>query len=941
MEGSDDIIVNKFSISRGGKRLFHDSKLALIHGRRYGLIGANGCGKSTLMHVVATGEVEEIRDATPPNIDILLVEQEVEASDDITAIQMVVSADTRRTTLLAESKKLERLLNAYEMSLDEENEITPQELADGGVKFVPERDLEGEDLSKGATVRFEGRDVTVLEGKDSDGDVTIQDSSFDEDGMLASRLSEVYDELTDIGADSAEQRASAILSGLQFLEDQKGWPTSAFSGGWRMRISLARALFRKPRLLMLDEPTNHLDLHAVVWLEGYLQKWKHTLVVVSHDRDFLTTVCTDMLHCWRTKLVHYPGNYEVFEKIFKSRLEEYRQEYERQQKRLKELRKQGKASKDLGKKDGGADSASYKKQMAAVLGKNSKGKELAGFSGAADGSDAEDEMLEQITDKNMYISFNVAGEIPMPILAVDQVSFGYKKLIDGTEPPQYKQMDFLFEQVDFGLNMDSRVALVGANGTGKSTLLKLMLDELQPSVGEVRQSRSCKIGVYNQHSCDQLAAGIRLAKGEKLTPVTYLQHTFPSINVQEIRNALGRFGLEGHHHLQEISTLSGGQKSRVVFVELGLRRCHLLLLDEPTNHLDLETVDALVKALTLFKGGVLVITHNVSLINKVCNEIWVIENKSVNVFQGEFEEYRDMLAEALQEFYDEDPEEKKRERERAAAAAIKREAAAQAEDPNRPKSKAERDRERAQARAAKKAKDEADRLAKEQAEAEAAAAEAAKAAEEARLQKEAQERQLLRESSLAKAAISAQAIPLADALAQLLCTASPIEACGGLLVLCQLHTPLALIRPLVSALFTHNPLLHSDATAAVATTANEATTTGSAASQQESFAARLLTAWQQPIGWLVCRCEELWQAQSELLGAFESLCGVQQPQLLPQAALMLKAMWEAQLVAEDVLLDWAAKPRVGSEHAAARRVQKFVTPFIQWLRTAEVMTTEE
>eukprot|EP00965_Chrysotila_dentata_P183904 6072201-Pleurochrysis_carterae.AAC.1 len=175
----------------------------------------------------------------------------------------------------------------------------------------------------------------------------------------------------------------------------------------------------------------------------------------------------------------------------------------------------------------------------------------------------------------------VAGEIAMPILAVDNVSFHYENQED------------LFTDVDFGLNMDSRVALVGANGTGKSTLLKLMLSELTPTRGEVRQSRSCKIGVYNQHSCDQLAAGMRLAKGEVLSPVSYLAHTFPSMSTQEIRNALGKFGLEGHHHLQAIETLSGGQKSRVVFVELGLRRCHLLLLDEPTNHLDLETVDCL------------------------------------------------------------------------------------------------------------------------------------------------------------------------------------------------------------------------------------------------------------------------------------------------------------------------------------------------------------
>ena len=171
---------------------------------------------------------------------------------------------------------------------------------------------------------------------------------------------------------------------------------------------------------------------------------------------------------------------------------------------------------------------------------------------------------------------------------------------------------------------------VGANGTGKSTLLKLMLQDLEPVKGEVRQSRMCKVGVYNQHSCDQLAKDVRLAKGEKLTPVSFLMHTFPEIKYQDVRNALGRFGLEGQHHEQDIHTLSGGQKSRVVFVELGLKRTHLLLLDEPTNHLDLETVDALVTALKEFKGGVMVITHNVSLINAVCSQVHTMDTLTPN-----------------------------------------------------------------------------------------------------------------------------------------------------------------------------------------------------------------------------------------------------------------------------------------------------------------------
>ena len=288
MEGSDDVHVHKFSISRGGKPLFKDCPLSLAHGRRYGLIGPNGCGKSTLMTAIGKQTNEEIMAGIPPQMDILLVEQEVAASKTISAVEMVVLADERRTALLKEEKELTK------------------QLEEGGVKYVQQEKLKGESFEVGAKVTFEGRAVTILEGKDHEGDYTIQDA-FDEDGAIAGRLTEVHEELTDIGADSAEARASAILTGLQFLEEQKSWPTASFSGGWRMRLSLARALFRKPRLLLLDEPTNHLDLHAVLWLETYLQSWQKTLVVVSHARSFLNSVCTDILHFQNKSIARHVG----------------------------------------------------------------------------------------------------------------------------------------------------------------------------------------------------------------------------------------------------------------------------------------------------------------------------------------------------------------------------------------------------------------------------------------------------------------------------------------------------------------------------------------------------------------------------------------------------------------------------------------------------------
>ncbi len=554
---ANDIIVDKFSIALGGKILFSEASLTINQGKRYGLIGVNGCGKTTLMKFIKNKE-EEFEKAIPNHIDILLLEQEILPSDS-TALESVLDSDEVRTRLLNEKETLENQID---------------------------------------------------ENPDSDD---IDD--------LYEKLQEIEDELDEIQAHSAEARASKILSGLQFTEEQKSWPTKLFSGGWRMRISLARALFRKPKLLLLDEPTNHLDLHAVLWLEDYIMnEYKNSIIVVSHDKSFLDNICTDILHCFMSKLNHYSGSYSSFEKQYKTFLETYIKSYDEQQKRIAQLKKQSKAIEKVESRE----SKSKKEQREEIASKNK-----ISLHKKESEEVEQPKLLEPIKENKMKIIFTSAGDASSPIIKIDNISFGYTET--------------LFEHLSFGIDINSRIAIVGPNGTGKSTLLKLINQEIHPLTGEVWVDRRVRIGVFNQHAVDQLNID--------LTPIEYIQSIHSKnldgseLKYQDIRNLLGKFGLKGSNQDQKMNTLSGGQKARVVFVELSLKKSHLLLLDEPTNHLDLETIDCLIEGLKEYEGGILIITHNVSLIEDITNEIWICDGTNISKFDGEFKDYKNSLLE--------------------------------------------------------------------------------------------------------------------------------------------------------------------------------------------------------------------------------------------------------------------------------------------------------
>lgn len=541
-ENASDIKVEKFSISARGKDLFVNANLSITAGRRYGLVGPNGMGKTTLLTHIAARKL-----AIPPNIDILLCEQDVEANDE-PAFEVVLKADKKRLHLLEEETRLIQL------------------------------------------------------SEKGDDDAT-------------EKLKEVYVELEAIGAASAESRVRRILAGLGFTTEMQKRPVNHFSGGWRMRVSLARALFLEPTLLMLDEPTNHLDLNAVIWLDNYLQNWKKTLLIVSHDQYFLDSVCTDIVHLDQQKLHYYRGNYEQFKKMYQQKVREQEKAYNRQQKHLKDLKASGQSRKQAEEK------------TKAVQGrKNKKG----GRKG--DMPDEDDlEPVELIKKPKEYVvkfSFPLPPPLNPPILGLKSVTFGY--------PNQPK----LFNDLDFGIDMKSRVAVVGNNGVGKSTFLKLLIGHLEPLKGEAIRNHRLRLGSYNQHSADQLNMDD--------SPVEYLQKKY-NINYQDSRKHLGRFGLVSHAHTIKTKDLSGGQKSRVAFADLALSTPDVIVLDEPTNNLDIESIDALAEAINEFTGGVILVSHDARLILETSCQLWVVEDQSITEVDGDFDDYRQEILEKLGE----------------------------------------------------------------------------------------------------------------------------------------------------------------------------------------------------------------------------------------------------------------------------------------------------
>jgi len=420
-------------------------------------------------------------------------------------------------------------------------------------------------------------------------------NSGNSDANLTTELSEIYQKLQLIEADKAISKASIILRGLGFSAEMQERPTKSFSGGWRMRLALARALFSKPDLLLLDEPTNMLDIKAIIWLENYLQNWPSTLLVVSHDRNFLETVPTDIIHLHSQRLDVYKGDYLQFEKTKNEKLKAQRREYEAQMAQRSHVQEF-------------IDRFRYNANRAASVQSKIK-------------------MLEKMPElkpieKELIVTLRFPEVEPLnpPVIAMNEVGFDYGSGLK------------IFDKVNLSGTSDSRICIVGENGAGKTTLLRIIIGQLSPQSGIVTLHRGLRVGYFAQHHVDNLDMN--------KSCVGVIEEEFPGKSQEEYRRELGSFGISGPLALQSVGSLSGGQKSRVAFAKMCMAMPNFLVLDEPTNHLDLETIDALGIAINKFKGGVILVSHDERLIKLVCKELWVCGNKTVQSVEGGIEEYK-------------------------------------------------------------------------------------------------------------------------------------------------------------------------------------------------------------------------------------------------------------------------------------------------------------
>jgi ATP-binding cassette subfamily F protein 3 len=413
------------------------------------------------------------------------------------------------------------------------------------------------------------------------------------------RLADIHERLRVIGADSAPARAATILAGLGFDEAAQARSVSSYSGGWRMRVALATALFANPDLLLLDEPTNHLDLEATLWLEGWLARFPGAALVVSHDRGLLDRAVEAIAHLDKAKVSLTPGGFDEFVRI-------------RTEKALQQSRAVERIAAERAHIQSFIDRFRYKASKARQA--QARIKALARLP----------QIENVIEDVPTRFAFPEPSRIAPPILALEHVDAGY----DGVA---------VLRDLSLAVDMDDRIALLGANGNGKSTLAKLLAGRLDPLRGDVRRGPRLKVGYFAQHQTDELIIDEN--------PVDHMARVMPRATATVVRSQLARFGLDAARAETPVANLSGGEKARLLLALATRDAPQLLILDEPTNHLDIDAREALVKALADFEGAVLLITHDPHLVELIADRLWLVADGSVRPFDGDLDDYRALLAE--------------------------------------------------------------------------------------------------------------------------------------------------------------------------------------------------------------------------------------------------------------------------------------------------------
>lgn len=526
------IQLSDVTIMRGSKYLLENASASIFPGQKVGIIGRNGCGKSSLFAAIKGEIAPELGSLTVPrNFKISAVSQQT-PSLDISALDYVKQGDKDLTELLAQKEK--------------------------------------------AYAENNGEKIALIE-----------------------------DKLGIAGAWTIDSRAKILLHGLGFAEDEMQKAVKEFSGGWRMRLNLAQALIYKSDVLLLDEPTNHLDLDTIIFLENYLKSFEGTILCISHDRDFLDTFCSHILHFESNHLVMYTGNYSDYERLRAERIKNEKANRRREE----------------------ASLAHMQDFVERFRYKASKAKQAQSMLKAIDRL-----KLTAVTQEESPYHIKFAD----PERTVDIIA-DLKELDCG-----YSENDIILKKVNLMLIAGDRIGLLGRNGQGKSTLIKTLCSVLKPVHGTVTLGKGIKIGYFAQHELDQLSG--------QMSALDHLRAIDHNAKEKDLRTFLGSFSFSGDKATQKVEDMSGGEQARLALAIVAYQKPNLLLLDEPTNHLDLDMREALSLALSTYKGALILVSHDRHLLEAIADKLWLIDNGNVSEFNGDLNDYQEFLNKKNREY---------------------------------------------------------------------------------------------------------------------------------------------------------------------------------------------------------------------------------------------------------------------------------------------------